>query len=299
MASDLDQLVIDKGNDKIFSISLAEGEGICKNTVTLQVTFGPEYPSHAPPNYSIKHSTLRSNEVERLSSSLDQIYLDNMGESIVYHWLDKIKEVLYDKVTMASEITNPSVENDVDEDGVEEHVLEEPSYVQSDFQFLPEKTKPVKEVSLPPIHHGEFVRDRKSVFQGHLAPVTDKKQVDLVMDKLKENKKIAAATHNIIAYRIDCKNGGFVTGCYDDGETHASSRMLHLLDIVDARNVLVVVTRWYGGVHLGPDRFKHINNCTRELLEAHGYISEKPNSKHGSKKDSSDSSSTKAKNKRH
>lgn len=32
-----------------------------------------------------------------------------MGESIVYHWLDKIKEVLYDKVTMASEITNPSV----------------------------------------------------------------------------------------------------------------------------------------------------------------------------------------------
>ena len=44
---------------------------------------------------------------------------------------------------------------------------------------------------------------------------------------------------------------------------------------MDARNVLVVITRWYGGVHLGPDRFKHINNCTRELLEIHGYISEK------------------------
>lgn len=48
-----------------------------------------------------------------------------------------------------------------------------------------------------------------------------------------------------------------------------------VLQIVDARNVLVVVTRWYGGIHLGPDRFKHINNCTRELLEAHGYIKDK------------------------
>jgi len=44
---------------------------------------------------------------------------------------------------------------------------------------------------------------------------------------------------------------------------------------MDARNVLVVVTRWYGGIHLGPDRFKHINNCTRDLLEAHGYVRDK------------------------
>jgi len=38
---------------------------------------------------------------------------------------------------------------------------------------------------------------------------------------------------------------------------------------------MVIVTRWYGGIHLGPDRFKHINNCTRELLEAHGYVKDK------------------------
>jgi len=28
-------------------------------------------------------------------------------------------------------------------------------------------------------------------------------QVDMVLDKLKEDRKIAAATHNIIAYRCD------------------------------------------------------------------------------------------------
>lgn len=44
---------------------------------------------------------------------------------------------------------------------------------------------------------------------------------------------------------------------------------------MDACNVMVVVTRWYGGVHLGPDRFKHINNCARQLLEEYGYIKTK------------------------
>ena len=31
--------------------------------------------------------------------------------------------------------------------------------------------------------------------------------------------------------------------------------------------VLVVVTRWFGGVLLGPSRFKCINNSARSLLE--------------------------------
>ena len=36
---------------------------------------------------------------------------------------------------------------------------------------------------------------------------------------------------------------------------------------MDVRNAVVVVSRWYGGVHLGPDRFKHINNCARTLIQ--------------------------------
>ncbi len=31
---------------------------------------------------------------------------------------------------------------------------------------------------------------------------------------------------------------------------------------------IVVVTRWYGGVHLGGDRFAHIVTCTRAALAA-------------------------------
>lgn len=41
--------------------------------------------------------------------------------------------------------------------------------------------------------------------------------------------------------------------------------------ILDVRNVMVVVSRWYGGILLGPDRFKHINNCARNILVEEGH----------------------------
>ena len=58
----------------------------------------------------------------------------------------------------------------------------------------------------------------------------------------------------------------------DDGEDAAGGRLLHLLQILDVRNTVVVVSRWYGGIKLGPARFSHINNAARLLLEKCGYL---------------------------
>ena len=41
--------------------------------------------------------------------------------------------------------------------------------------------------------------------------------------------------------------------------------------LMDANNIIVVVSRWFGGTLLGPERFKFICNSARYLLEAHGY----------------------------
>lgn len=40
---------------------------------------------------------------------------------------------------------------------------------------------------------------------------------------------------------------------------------------MDAWNVIVVVSRWFGGTHLGPDRFKHINSTTRDAIVKGGF----------------------------
>ncbi|XP_015281020.1 PREDICTED: protein IMPACT-like [Gekko japonicus] len=101
---------------------------------------------------------------------------------------------------------------------------------------------------------------------------TEPPEVKSVLAKLHENKKIASATHNIYAYRIYCEDKQtFLQDSEDDGETAAGGRLLHLMQILDVRNVLVVVSRWYGGILLGPDRFKHINNCARNILVEQNY----------------------------
>ena len=37
-------------------------------------------------------------------------------------------------------------------------------------------------------------------------------------------------------------------------------------EIIWHDGVLIVVSRWFGGIHLGPKRFAHITNVARTLL---------------------------------
>jgi putative IMPACT (imprinted ancient) family translation regulator len=54
----------------------------------------------------------------------------------------------------------------------------------------------------------------------------------------------------------------------DDGESGAGAVILKMLERDGVPDRIVVVTRWYGGVHLGGDRFAHIVTCTRAALAA-------------------------------
>ncbi|KAK3085856.1 hypothetical protein FSP39_009686 [Pinctada imbricata] len=210
---------------------------------------------------------LRGEERQNIDKALSDIVCENLGESILYLWIEKIRELLEpsdDKKSPSKEESGE--EEDTFDEATVEHLLS--------ISCKEEQPEHHNEVSCPEIIHGEPFVDRRSRFQGHIAEVIHTKQVRMVLDTLYENKKIAEATHNIYAYRI-FQNNLFYQGCEDDGEIQAGSRLLHLLQIIDGRNVLVVVTRWYGGIHLGPDRFKHINNCARILLDQGGYIKSK------------------------
>jgi len=282
-------------------IEVDDGQTKSQYSLSLEVMFPPDYPSASPPTYQLNAPWLRGEERSRLCTALEDIYCENLGECIVFKWVERIRDFLVEKSTLGSDskADGPADEeearcsdqrhaelSDEDEGGYTDEYGFDPRlyvYTPPASSYSSQDSSGHEAVECPPIHHGELIKDRKSVFQGHLAPVTSKAQVRLVMESLMQSKKIAEATHNIVAYRISCGGEVYLTECVDDGETHAGARMLHLLEIVDARNVLVVVTRWYGGVHLGPDRFKHINNCTRLLLDQHGYVKDKSNDKKGTK----------------
>ncbi|KAB8073245.1 ribosomal protein S5 domain 2-type protein [Aspergillus leporis] len=130
----------------------------------------------------------------------------------------------------------------------------------------------------------DVVTEKKSVFVGRAAHVTSLEQAQAYLDYLlATEKKVAAATHNISAWRIRQQkpSGGkgeaaemIVQDCDDDGETAAGGRLLHLMQLMDVWDVVVVVTRWYGGVHLGPDRFRIINAVGRDALVKGGFVKE-------------------------
>ncbi|KFO37246.1 Protein IMPACT [Fukomys damarensis] len=226
---------------------------------------------------------LRGQERVNISNSLEEIYIENIGESILYLWVEKIRDTLMRKSQLAE--PGPVVQKKTDEEDVEceddfflEYDPENP-YKAFDYDFS-ENQPEIEE--LPPIDHGIPITDRRSTFQAHLAPVVCPKQVKMVLAKLYENKKVASATHNIYAYRIYCEGKQtFLQDCEDDGETAAGGRLLHLMEILNVKNVMVVVSRWYGGILLGPDRFKHINNCARNILVEKNYTSSPEESSKG------------------
>ncbi|KAH9209382.1 ribosomal protein S5 domain 2-type protein [Leptodontidium sp. 2 PMI_412] len=121
----------------------------------------------------------------------------------------------------------------------------------------------------------EAVVELKSVFVARSAQVSSPDQAKLYLQLLLDaDKKVRSATHNITAWRIKGENGVTYQDCDDDGETAAGGRVLHLMQLMDIWNVMVVVTRWYGGHQLGPKRFSIINTVARDAFVRGGFVQE-------------------------
>jgi putative IMPACT (imprinted ancient) family translation regulator len=90
-------------------------------------------------------------------------------------------------------------------------------------------------------------------------------EAKVFLKELKRNKKFAKATHNTWACLTD-------TGVLknDDGESGAGMVIVRMLERENLRNQIVVVTRWYGGKHLGGDRFRHVQDAVRMYMQELG-----------------------------
>ena len=125
---------------------------------------------------------------------------------------------------------------------------------------------------------GETFTDRASTFQSHAIKISCIEMMNKYLSLLKSNNKIQKATHNIIAYRFldekrKIEKGRFknledaITERFDDdGEEGAGDRLLGILRKMKVYNILVVVSRWFGGTLLGNDRYKHINDSAKKII---------------------------------
>ncbi|KAK8046551.1 hypothetical protein PG996_014615 [Apiospora saccharicola] len=81
---------------------------------------------------------------------------------------------------------------------------------------------------------------------------------------------LRSADHNAWAYRVKKPDmfGSHVIreDSEDDGEGGSGDFMLKIMRETNAVDTLVVMTRWYGGTMLGPDRWRIIRTCLKEAL---------------------------------
>ena len=106
--------------------------------------------------------------------------------------------------------------------------------------------------------------DRGSKYAVSWGPVATRAEAEAFLKTLKRKKKFAKATHN--TWAVVLADGTQVKA--DDGESGAGMVSLRMLERDEIVGEVVVVTRWYGGVHLGGDRFRHVQTCVRAYLEA-------------------------------
>ena len=109
----------------------------------------------------------------------------------------------------------------------------------------------------------DVVSDRGSRYAVAGGAVAGREGVDAFLKALKRNKKFARATHN--SWAVLLSDGTPLKG--DDGEAGAGNVILRMLEREGLTDTIVVVTRWYGGKHLGGNRFRHVRTCVRAWLD--------------------------------
>lgn len=111
---------------------------------------------------------------------------------------------------------------------------------------------------------GQILADRGSKYAVSGCVARDRAAVDAALGLIKRDKSYAKATHNTWAVLLS--DGGPLKG--DDGEAGAGMVIIRMLERENLYDHLIVVTRWYGGKHLGGDRFRHVQTCVRTYLDA-------------------------------
>jgi len=108
------------------------------------------------------------------------------------------------------------------------------------------------------------VSDRGSKYAVSAGTAHSQADIKVFLKQLKRAKKFARASHNTWAARLadgtEIKN--------DDGEGGAGMIILQMMAREGLEDAIIVVTRWYGGAHLGGDRFRHVKTSVQHLFNA-------------------------------
>lgn len=256
--------------------------------VVLELQLPSKYPSQQAPTPRIKapQYILNDAHVADLTSELNDLWTVDTEVAVLWAehcrtFLEKSKEERQEKEERPAATKEEPLDT--------EQKYQATQIAEGTFTYTPPTSKygqPVRHFDLSvvqnsdnrvTIHHGPPFRPPKSgaseTLVAHIAKVTSMDQVHWVLAELLSDKKIAKATHNMIAYKFtDAATGRAISDNDDDGEKGSGAKLAALLELTKADNVIVIVSRWYGGIHLGPARFKWFASVARDAMEQFGFL---------------------------
>ncbi|KAI9644703.1 hypothetical protein NHQ30_006729 [Ciborinia camelliae] len=109
------------------------------------------------------------------------------------------------------------------------------------------------------------ITSKGSKFVARSISVSSPSQARTCLQSLLKDHSISDASHNITAFRIQGDHG-IIEDCKDDGESGGGKHILGVLENNNIIGVLLVVSRWYGGVMLGPDRWRIMTQVSNDAL---------------------------------
>lgn len=107
-----------------------------------------------------------------------------------------------------------------------------------------------------------------SALMQDLPPSADpQRAAKLFSHELKKDSFFSKATHNSYAWRCERDDGWIAEWYHDDGEKGAGKIILRELQKAKLLNGIIVVTRYYGGVKLDGDRFRHVVDAAKKIIK--------------------------------
>ncbi|KAF8165721.1 ribosomal protein S5 domain 2-type protein [Crassisporium funariophilum] len=265
-------------------------------SLKVLISLPPSYPASSPPQLQLLSRYIGAfGPDSSLFGSILRTYISVNGAEWTADTVcvfDGLQNVLDRCVTwyegrLSSDTAGELVRDDLKQQGHQTHERTRPNSPDSDRIYeggdqisgINESIATAMPIGVN-IYVAEPITDRKSAFVGRACRISHASEVPLILSHLMSDRRISRAAHPIInAWRCQL-DGVLHQDNDDDGESAAGGRLAHLLQILEVNDVLVIVTRYFGGIHLGPDRFKHINQAARNALELGGFLDTSETKKH-------------------
>jgi len=253
---------------------------------TLEIRLPSSYPFGNECPTAIIHNVMMNPQIkEELLQELQDMYDIEIDVGIM--WGERCREEI--SILEETHTTQQQIQQQDDDHRTALKAANDDENDQEVQTFIPPTTRynqPIRNFPTIVINNPKYQREilhtppfhppKSGAAENMIAHVCEVKCMEHVHWALAEllfnDKKVAKATHNMFAYRFHGDDSTLVHDNDDDGEKGSGAKLASLLELSGAENVLVVVSRWYGGQLLGPARFKWIAGVARTGLVQGGFI---------------------------